>query len=65
MTFISYAQNFEDVILRRALQGVDKGFYMDVEAWLPDQDSVMVVHPISWTVQRHRNCGAKTMAAES
>jgi len=40
MTFISYAQNFEDVILWRALQGVDKGFYIDVGAWLPDQDSV-------------------------
>jgi len=40
MTFISYAQNFEDVILWRALHGVDKGFYIDVGAWLPDQDSV-------------------------
>ena len=38
--FVSYAQNFEDVILWRALQGIDRGFYIDVGAWLPDQDSV-------------------------
>jgi len=32
MTFISYAQNFEDVMLWRALQHVNKGFYIDVGA---------------------------------
>jgi len=32
MTFISYAQNYEDVMLRRALKDIDKGFYVDVGA---------------------------------
>lgn len=40
MTFISYAQNFEDVILWRAMRDVPNGFYIDVGAWDPDLDSV-------------------------
>ncbi len=40
MTFISYAQNYEDVMLRRAFQGVEHGFYMDVGANNPHGDSV-------------------------
>ena len=40
MTFISYAQNFEDVILRRALKDIEKGFYVDVGAHDPVIDSV-------------------------
>lgn len=40
MTFISYAQNCEDVILYRALRNVDKGFYIDVGAYDPVIDSV-------------------------
>ncbi len=40
MTFISYAQNFEDVMLRRALKDVDKGFYIDAGANDPVVDSV-------------------------
>lgn len=40
MTFISYAQNFEDVMLWRALKHIEKGFYIDVGAWSPDVDSV-------------------------
>jgi len=40
MTFISYAQNFEDVILNRALKDVKKGFYIDVGANDPVVDSV-------------------------
>jgi len=40
MTFISYAQNFEDVILKRALKDVKKGFYIDVGANDPEEDSV-------------------------
>ena len=40
MTFISYAQNFEDVMLWRALQYVDRGFYIDVGANAPSEDSV-------------------------
>ena len=38
--FISYAQNFEDVMLWRALKHVDKGFYIDVGANDPEIDSV-------------------------
>jgi FkbM family methyltransferase len=40
MTWISYAQNFEDVILRRALGHVKEGFYIDVGAQHPRIDSV-------------------------
>lgn len=40
MTFISYAQNFEDVMLWRALKHVPQGFYIDVGAAWPDEDSV-------------------------
>ena len=36
----SYAQNFEDVILWRALWHVEKGFYIDVGAFDPVIDSV-------------------------
>jgi FkbM family methyltransferase len=40
MTFVSYAQNFEDVMLWRALQDIPRGFYIDVGAWSPEVDSV-------------------------
>jgi FkbM family methyltransferase len=40
MTFISYAQNFEDVMLWRVLKEIKNGFYVDVGAWSPDIDSV-------------------------
>ena len=40
MNFISYAQNFEDVILWRALKNVENGFYIDVGAQDPVVDSV-------------------------
>jgi FkbM family methyltransferase len=40
MSFISYAQNFEDVMLWRALKHIDRGFYIDVGANDPDQYSV-------------------------
>jgi FkbM family methyltransferase len=40
MTFVSYAQNFEDVLLWRALGHVHSGFYIDVGAAHPDTDSV-------------------------
>ena len=38
---ISYAQNFEDVMLRRALSHIDRGFYVDVGAQHP------VIHSVS------------------
>ena len=40
MVWISYAQNFEDVILMRALDHVERGFYIDVGAQHPRIDSV-------------------------
>jgi len=40
MTFISYAQNFEDVMLWRALGHVSAGRYIDVGAQDPVVDSV-------------------------
>jgi hypothetical protein len=40
MTFISYAQNFEDVLLFRAFKNIDNGFYIDVGANDPEIDSV-------------------------
>lgn len=40
MSFISYAQNFEDVMLWRALNHIESGFYIDVGANDPVIDSV-------------------------
>ncbi len=40
MAFVSYAQNFEDVLLRRVFKDVAKGFYIDVGAAWPDMHSV-------------------------
>jgi FkbM family methyltransferase len=37
---VSYAQNFEDIMLLRALRHVEPGFYVDVGAAWPDHDSV-------------------------
>ena len=38
--FISYAQNYEDVVLYRALKNIRNGFYVDVGAMDPIFDSV-------------------------
>ncbi|MEJ8847073.1 FkbM family methyltransferase [Variovorax rhizosphaerae] len=38
--FVSYAQNYEDVMLWRALRRVDHGFYIDAGAQSPETDSV-------------------------
>lgn len=38
--FVSYAQNLEDVMLYRALKNVERGFYVDIGAWRPVEDSV-------------------------
>lgn len=40
MTLISYAQNFEDVLLWRALGHIQNGFYIDVGANDPEEHSV-------------------------
>lgn len=39
-SFISYAQNMEDVILHRALKAINNGLYIDIGAQSPDLDSV-------------------------
>jgi len=38
--FTSYAQNFEDILLWRALKNIKKGFYIDIGAQDPEEDSV-------------------------
>lgn len=40
MSIVSYAQNFEDVMLWRALKHIDHGFYVDIGAQDPVVDSV-------------------------
>jgi len=40
MTFVTYAQNFEDVMLWRALKDIENGFYIDVGANDPVIESV-------------------------
>jgi len=40
MTFISYAQNYEDIVLWRALGHIENGFYVDVGAADPEEHSV-------------------------
>jgi FkbM family methyltransferase len=47
--FISHAQNFEDVMLWRALQHVQQGFYIDIGAQDPVVDSVsQAFHERGW-----------------
>jgi FkbM family methyltransferase len=49
MTMISYAQNFEDVMLMRALRHVRNGFYVDVGAQHPINGSVTkAFHERGW-----------------
>jgi FkbM family methyltransferase len=40
MSFVSYAQNFEDFMLWRALKHIHNGFYIDVGAYDPTEHSV-------------------------
>lgn len=40
MKFISHAQNYEDVVLWRALKSIQNGFYVDIGANHPSTDSV-------------------------
>lgn len=40
MPFVSHAQNFEDIMLWRALKHVNNGFYIDIGACSPDLHSV-------------------------
>ena len=48
-TFVSYARNFEDVMLWRALSGVREGFYIDAGAGDPDMHSLTrAFHEHGW-----------------
>ena len=48
--FVSYAQNFEDVMLWRALSHIECGFYIDVGAQHPTIDSVsLAFYERGWT----------------
>lgn len=50
MTFISYSQNFEDVLLNRVFKGKTKGFYLDVGALHPIVDSVTkAFYDLGWS----------------
>ena len=50
MTFISYAQNFEDVLLNRVFKNKTKGHYIDVGALHPTVDSVTkAFYDIGWS----------------
>lgn len=50
MKIISYAQNFEDVMLRRALADINEGFYVDVGAAWPEEHSVTkTFYDAGWT----------------
>ena len=39
-SFVSYAQNYEDLMLWRALRHVEQGFYVDCGAYDPEEHSV-------------------------
>lgn len=48
-TFVSYAQNFEDVLLWRALSKIKNGAYIDIGAHHPIEDSVsMAFYERGW-----------------
>lgn len=50
MSIISYAQNFEDVMLWRALHHIEQGFYVDAGAYSPVTDSVTkLFYDNGWT----------------
>ena len=66
MSFESYAQNFEDVILWRALKHIENGTYVDVGAYDPVEDSVSLafyqrgwrgvhIEPVPTVAERIRN----------
>lgn len=60
---ISYAQNFEDVMLYRALKHIARGFYVDVGAFDPRVDSVTkAFYDLGWSginIEPNPNCISK------
>jgi FkbM family methyltransferase len=76
MTIVSYAQNFEDVILWRALKQVKDGFYIDIGAQDPVVDSVSLafyeqgwrgvhVEPIAQYAERLRSARPDEQVVEA
>ncbi len=67
--FVSYAQNFEDVILHRALKSIENGFYIDIGAQDPVIDSVSLgFYELGWRgvhVEPNGVYAAKLRAARS
>lgn len=65
MSFVSYAQNFEDVMLNRCFGKQKTGFYIDIGAAWPQVDSVTHAFYLKgWrgiNVEPNR-CNAKTAA---
>lgn len=64
--FVSYAQNFEDIMLWRAFKNIEKGFYIDIGAQDPVIDSVSLafyeqgwrgvhVEPVFYYAEKLRN----------
>jgi FkbM family methyltransferase len=50
MSFVSYAQNFEDVLLHRVFGGQETGFYVDVGAYHPVDGSVTkAFYDLGWS----------------
>ncbi len=50
MTFVSYAQNFEDVILHRVFADIRHGTYVDAGAWDPVIESVTkAFYDLGWS----------------
>jgi FkbM family methyltransferase len=66
MSIVSYAQNFEDIMLWRALKDVKQGFYLDVGGHSPDVFSVTrLFYDAGWTglnVEPHPNFLAQLKA---
>lgn len=50
MSFVSYAQNFEDVLLHRVFGGQETGFYVDVGAYRPvDGSTTKAFYDRGWS----------------
>ena len=49
MSFISYAQNFEDIMLWRALKHIKRGFYIDIgAAWSSEHSVTKAFYEYGW-----------------
>lgn len=66
MSMISYAQNYEDVVLTRALRSVCTGFYIDVGALSPEFHSVTkAFYDRGWSginIEPNPDCHAELVA---